>query len=665
MMADSSPNGSINWKEIFDKSAIIVFIWNSQGKVLFVSKSIEQIGYSPSDFINGSYLYKDIVYPEDYERIHLESEEYLRTLPKYFHMHYRIRKKSGEIRWVDDHNWIEIDEDGVFKHTFGFIIDATDRMELSEALQKSKERFETIVNMTSDVVYDLNLNSNKIAWFGDTQRIFGQNNDDVPTNVKQLLKSFDDETANKIKNKVSTCVSSGFSSKGEYRLFTNEGKFIDWRINYNLLTNAYNKSKHIVGSIREITEEKKMKEEVELHQRLDFVSNTVEGLIHNFNNILTIIIGNLYLLNMESSTMDKDGIQIINESLEVSLRAKEIVNHLQKYAKHKLISTESVNILQVVDESVKYLQKIVDSDISITVDNHIGSEYLIIGNRAEILDVFLNIGTNAFHAIVQRTQNLQTIEGFEKRIDIALAPLKDYSKWEKDLKDCTLDHNIDYLHVSIADTGIGMKPEVVSRIFEPYFTTKQKKDEKFRGQGLGLAMVFNSITQTCKGAITVESEYEKGTVFHIFIPRSQEKIISQVKKDIKDKTLLKNILIVDDEPQIISFLTRTLTQFGFKTYSASNGQEALDFLVKHQKNDKIDLIILDLIMPKISGRALLEKILEIYPKIYTIISSGYSDEDQSDPILKKANDFIQKPYAIPVLYEKIMKVFQQGENSDV
>jgi two-component system, cell cycle sensor histidine kinase and response regulator CckA len=207
-----------------------------------------------------------------------------------------------------------------------------------------------------------------------------------------------------------------------------------------------------------------------------------------------------------------------------------------------------------------------------------------------------------------------------------------------------------YIKISVADTGVGMDEKVQTRLFEPFFTTK----EMGRGTGLGLASAFG-IIKNHNGFITFHSEKNKGTTFHIFLPASQE---TPVKETVPDEEIVMgggNILLVDDETMVSEVGSEILHTLGYKVQVARSGPEALDIYQMNQ--NEIDLIILDMIMPGMSGDEMFDRFKQINPKVKILLSSGYSIDGQASAIMARGCDgFIQKPYSMSVLSKKIGEV---------
>ena len=207
-----------------------------------------------------------------------------------------------------------------------------------------------------------------------------------------------------------------------------------------------------------------------------------------------------------------------------------------------------------------------------------------------------------------------------------------------------------YVLLTVTDTGTGMDTQTIECIFDPFFTTK----EMGRGTGLGLASAYG-IIKAHAGYIDVESKKGHGTTFHIHLPSSEEEIQKDVISESKVVEGTETILLVDDEDVILDIGRELLKVMGYRNFIAKNGKEAIE--IYENNRDKIDLVILDMVMPHISGGEVYEKLKEINPKVKVLLSSGYSIDSQAQEILARGCDaFIQKPFGLQELSKRISEI---------
>jgi CheY-like chemotaxis protein len=210
-----------------------------------------------------------------------------------------------------------------------------------------------------------------------------------------------------------------------------------------------------------------------------------------------------------------------------------------------------------------------------------------------------------------------------------------------------------FIKISIIDTGIGMDDKTMKRVFDPFFTTKEKE----RGTGLGLASAYGVI-KNHDGIITVESAKDKGTTFHVYLPASEKPVIEEQGEELKISVGSETVLLVDDEAIVIDVSVQMLKKMGYKVFPAHNGREAIEIF--KQNNDKIAIVILDLIMPGMGGGEVFERLKEIDTNVKVLLSSGYSINGQAAEILDRGCDgFIQKPFKLNELSYKLREIISK------
>jgi CheY-like chemotaxis protein len=210
-----------------------------------------------------------------------------------------------------------------------------------------------------------------------------------------------------------------------------------------------------------------------------------------------------------------------------------------------------------------------------------------------------------------------------------------------------------FIKISIIDTGIGMGDKTMKRVFDPFFTTKEKE----RGTGLGLASAYGVI-KNHDGIITVESAKDKGATFHVYLPASEKPVIEEEGEEPKVSVGSETVLLVDDEAIVIDVSVQMLKKIGYKVLFAHHGREAIEIF--KQNNDKVAIVILDLIMPGMGGGEVYERLKEIDTNVKVLLSSGYSINGQAAEILNRGcDDFIQKPFKLNELSYKLREIISK------
>jgi len=360
---------------------------------------------------------------------------------------------------------------------------------------------------------------------------------------------------------------------------------------------------------QDMSEQTQLEDQLRQAQKMEAIGTLVGGIAHDFNNMLAGITGNLYLAKKMATDNPKLTKKLENiESL--SFRAADMIKQLLTFSRQDAVRMQAMDITSRVYEALNFLRSTIPENIIIHEDI-CDDEMLINGDETQLHQVLMNLVNNARDAL----------EGLETpSITIQLSRfVSDHAFMQK--HDCSKIDN--YVHISIADNGMGISDEHLEHLFEPFFTTK----EEGKGTGLGLSMVFGAI-ETHKGLIEVESKEGEGTTFHIYIPliESHEVDVAQPEaKSTSSKDMAGAlILLVDDELQVRETTAEVLESMGYKVLQAEDGIAATDVFKQHQHT--CCLVILDMVMPHCGGVEAATNIRKINPNVPIIFVSGYDRE---------------------------------------
>lgn len=398
---------------------------------------------------------------------------------------------------------------------------------------------------------------------------------------------------------------------------------------------ASGKIANFVAVKRDVTEYLSLTRQLFQSQKLEAIGTLAGGIAHDFNNILQVCLGYSQLL-AEDKTLPVQLKDDARNIYEASRRGADLVQRLLTFSKKREYKPQTLDLNQRIKEIQKILTRTIPKDIKIQLilDRELG---LINADPTQMDQVIMNVVVNARDAMP---------EGGSLTIETANVFLgEEYAKTHLNV----IPGN--YVVLMLTDSGIGMDEETMSRIFEPFFTTK----ELDKGTGLGLSVVFGIVEQH-GGFVRYYSQRGHGTTCKIYFPTiiSGPNITRSKLKEIPVGGS-ETILIVDDEDQILDFLSRVLENSGYSVITARNGQEALERFLKYR--NKLSLIILDLVMPEMDGKQCLEEVLRIDPSVKVMISSGFSANGKISNVMKiGAKEFVTKPYDIDQLLLKIREV---------
>jgi len=399
---------------------------------------------------------------------------------------------------------------------------------------------------------------------------------------------------------------------------------------YPLIANG---AKGAVIIIDDVTRQFELEQQLNQSRKLDAIGQLAGGIAHDFNNMLSGIMGAAELLKY-NKVLDEKNIKFLNIIIKSSTKAADLTAKLLAFGHKSKATTIAVDIHSIIDDTMELLERSIDKKITINFIKNT-EKSTVVGNNSLLQNSFMNIAINASHAMP---------DGGDITFTTSNVYL-DATYCNENIFNITPGN---YLLVDIRDSGCGIPLEHLKKIFDPFFTTK----EQGKGTGLGLAAVYG-IIQDHHGAITVYSEVNVGTVFHIYLPLSDQSItIKQNLETVISGTGL--VLFVDDEEIIRVTVEEMLKELNYNVIIAKNGLEAVEIFKK--KYQKIDLVLLDMIMPEMNGREAFFKMREIKEDVKVIISSGFSKDGDLDELNQNGlKAFIHKPYRISELSQVLAK----------
>jgi len=623
------------FRGFFENSSVFAYITTTGGKFLDVNEAgARLLGYSKEELLKlrVSDLYEN---PEDRNNFieAIEKNRIVQDFPL------QLRRKNGKILSTQITSILLEDTKGEPVGFQGIIRDVTEQERLENEMRKlvtllTQTEVEIVITDTRGTIEYVNPAFEKITGYsaaearGETPRVLKSDRHDEPF-YENLWGTI---TAGKPWN----------------------GRFINKRKDGSL----YHEAAHIFpifnekGAIqnyaaikRDITQEVALEEQIQQASQLEAIGRLTGGVAHDFNNVLTIIRGNAETVLKDLGPGDPHYEEIFG-ILKASQQATRVTNQLLAFSRQQIIRPAFLSANHILKALHTTLKRIIGEDIDFRYTLCESGDTLR-ADRGQLEQCILNLVVNAQDAIQQKKS------GKERKITI---------KTEAVTVDATHAASSPalpegkYVVISVSDTGVGMDHETLEKVFEPFFTTKGPE----RGTGLGCSTVFGIVKQN-GGGVQVTSEPEQGSTFTLYWPAAEGAPVTEKatrKTPAKPARGKETILVVEDDPDILKFVSQTLESFGYTVYSAGNGEEALAF-VRNQK-PALDLLFTDVIMPKMGGEELAETLTRELPQLKIIFSSGYTDKHITrDGILGPNIHFLQKPYGLKALSLKVREVLDK------
>lgn len=421
--------------------------------------------------------------------------------------------------------------------------------------------------------------------------------------------------------------------------------------NLSIFPVSFSSTKGAIIRIDDITEQEQKEEQLVQAQKMETVGNLAGGLAHDFNNILGGILGTVSLLKQRILMKDCPP-EALSQSIglieQASIRAANMVKQLLSLSRKHQLSLQQIDLNHSIKNVLKICENSMDKSISISLELA-STPALIQADPNQIEQIILNLSINAAHAMTIMRKEDEKIGG---TLTITLRAFRATPHFK--LVHSNLQNNL-FWQICISDTGVGIPATIKEKIFDPFFSTKSKS----AGTGLGLSMVYNLVDQH-HGLIEIDTTVGKGTSFSLYFPKNETEAPEKMPVD-QTNQMVKGtgtILIIDDEEIILDTAKSILKICGYTVYTASSGKAGIEIYLR--KYPQIDMLIMDMAMPIMSGYETYLKCREINPDIKVLIASGYRQDGRVDKTLKAgANGFIQKPYTILQLSQAVHDILNK------
>ena len=607
-------------KTLFDAIPFPFFLKDNDTKYLGCSPSYAEIFGVNTEEIVGKR--SGDIFSDDIAVVHNQMDQELFQNPGTQVYEYRFKYADGSLHDKIVSKATYNDDNGNLAGMVGFYTDITERKRAEEALRESEERYRILFNSGNDAVFVhqpsaegklrkfIEVNDVACKMYGYTREELLESTPlDLPISaqkenariwVRRLL--FEKHNVFEIVHKAK------------------DGKEIPVEINAHLFD--FKGQPTILSIVRDITERKRSEARLQQSQKMEAIGTLAGGIAHDFNNILSPLLGYAELIKYDLSD-DSPFQSSVNEIIRASLRARDLVQQILAFSRQTEDELKPIKIHPAVNEAIKLLQATLPKTIDIeqNIDPDCGA---VVAAPTQIHQIAMNLATNAYHAMEDEGGTLKiALKQIQMELDqsepIGLVPGT-------------------YACLAVSDTGCGIEKDILDKIFDPYFTTKEKN----KGTGLGLSVV-HGIVKNYGGDIHIRSEPGKGTEFHVYLPIIESQIEEGAKDSIDSiQGGTEEILLVDDEEAIVRMERKMLKQLGYEVTTRAGSIDALEAFKANP--DRYDLIITDMTMPNMTGIQLAQEIKKIKPEVPVIICTGFSNQiDEEKCKAMGIQGYVMKP----------------------
>ena len=529
--------------------------------------------------------------------------------------------------------------------------DITEQTKAEEALRESEARLQMAISCSPIPLMIHDEDDRILQLSNGWTKLSGYTLEDIPTLADWTTLAYG-EKAGSSKSYIDELFNIQQTVKnGEWPVRAKDGTTRIWDFQTTPLGKINEGRRVLLSMATDITdriqaeeERKNLQSQLIQAQKMEAIGTLAGGIAHDFNNILGAILGYAEMAR-EDSSPDSHTAKDLDQIIKAGNRAKELVKQILAFSRQAEAQQIPMQPTAIIKETIRLLRSSLPTTITIEQDIDPATG-IILADPTQIHQILMNLSTNAFHAMEEKGGTLTV-------------SLKMKSFSEQDMVGVPGCNPGNYVQLSIADTGGGISPEILGKIFDPYFTTK----ETGKGTGMGLSIV-HGIVKSYGGFITCHSRIGQGTVFHISLPAMEKEIMPVIPKPIETTTASnERILFIDDESMLAEMAQRMLSRIGYTVTVRTSSLEALNTFENHP--DSFDLVITDQTMPGMTGIDLARRMLQIRPHLPIILCTGYSSLISEEKARSAGiKGFALKPLARNDITSIIKKVLGQKNKTD-
>jgi two-component system cell cycle sensor histidine kinase/response regulator CckA len=605
------------------------------GKYYYANKKLgELFGYTPSELLDLE-SWTAVVAEVDRDKVMDQIRRRVSGETPFAQYYFRGLRKDGEV--ID----VEVRSDRTELNgqpaVIGTLIDVTERRRAEEVLRESEERFRSAFERTNVAMVHTDLDHRFVRANAAFAHLFGYSNDEI-LKLSMIDITHPDDRAESYESRIPLLAGKNDFFQLEKRYLRKDGQILWGLTNVSLLRRADGQPHLYVGQVQDLTESKRLEEQLRQSQKMEAIGRLAGGIAHDFNNLLTVINGYSEIIADELRS-ENPLCKFAEEIRGAGVRASNLTRQLLAFSRQQVLMPVTLEVNGLLREIQNMLGRLIGEDIELQFVQE-PQLWPIRADASQIEQVIMNLVVNARDAMPHGGK--LTIETKNAELD------ETYVEMHREAQPGQ------YAMIAVSDSGCGMEKSTRVRIFEPFFTTKGGK-----GTGLGLSTVYGIVRQS-GGHIEVYSKVGLGTTFKIYLHRDRS--AAKVSPEHPETSVLprgdETILLVEDEDSVRALARLILQKSGYRVIEARDGAEAFSLI---SQDPLVHLLVTDVVMPQMNGRELAQRLQMLHSNLKVLYMSGYTDDAiVRHGVLETHMNFLQKPYTGGSLTKKVREVLDAG-----
>ena len=548
------------------------------------------------------------------------------------------RQDCDPLGWAESTNSPLRNAGGELIGVISTVRNITERKAAEESMLLLTKRLQLAISAGHLGIWEWDIRNNSLVWDERMLEMYGITRDTFPGMYVAWENFLHPEDRAMALEAVRLALNGSREYDFEFRIVPAGGAVKHIKTSAVVLRDHNGNAVRMIGMNQDVSDQRQLEEQLLQAQKMEAVGLLAGGISHDFNNMLTAIIGYSALMAMEMADDDPQKSNV-NEVMAAAERAADLTRSLLAFSRKQIINPQPADLNEIISRTGKFLRRIIGEDVELRIA--FGRQRLGVNvDTGQIEQVLMNLATNARDAMP--SGGMLSIDTGAVEMDDAFITAHGFGVPGS------------YARVAVTDTGIGMDETTRKRLFEPFYTTK----EVGKGTGLGMSIVYGIVKQH-NGFITVLSNQGQGTVYHLYLPMIRS-AAAEKSAPVQEAPSGggETILVADDEPALRELSRKVLEQFGYAVITAEDGRDAVNKF--REFGDRISLVLLDIVMPKMNGKEAMDEIRKLQPESRIILISGYSADIISQrTLLDEGCEVLAKPVNPALLLKKVREVLDK------